>query len=240
MLFTAVLAAIAAVPVVTALDVTASSTRCTTRFGYYPLPTGTGAVPTWYRYTTTTNIIRVTTTSHETVTVTPSATTLTDVISTITTLTTTVTSTPAATTVPTPAGFIPLLVANLAGPTAVSRFRRHELEHRAADYGVHNLRRQTAANHTGGFAVNREGQTSNMYRIYPQRVDCRVSVSINSTIETTVIGEPETILAAGATATALSTTTISTTTTLTEVLPRQTVYAACQQNNVGAYLSCIL
>lgn len=233
MLFSLVFAALAAIPAVTAQDSTTSATRCTTRFGYYPLPTGTAAVPTWYRFTTSTITFSSTYETHETVTMTPSATTATDVITTTLTVSTTTTSTQVPTTVPTPAAFIPLLYADLAKPTAVARFKRYELEGREAATAPHLLKRQTLTNNTGGFSVNRNGTSTNIYKKYPQRVDCRVFYTISVSVITTVTGAPETVTLAVSTAQALMTSTVLTTTTVTEVPPRITVYAACQKNNVG-------
>lgn len=233
MLFTAVFTLLVAIPTVAARDVTSSATRCTTRFGYFPLPTGTAGVPTCYRYTTTTNILSVNYTTCDTVIATPSATTLTDVVTTTATFEVTTISTPVPTTIPTPAGFFPLLAVALPGPTAVSRFKRYDIEGRDANTASEISKRQTAANNTGGFIVDWYGQTSNMYRIFPRRVDCRVAVTINTTLTTTIIGSTETVFADMATATAISTSTVSITSTVTAVLPQRTVYAACQENNIG-------
>lgn len=227
-------AALAAVSAVAAQEVTSSATRCTTRFGYYALPTGTAgseAVPTWYRYTTTTNFFHITYTTRDTVTATPTATTSTNVLTTTTTFSTTTTSTPAPTTIATPAGFIPLLAVDLARPTGSSRIKRHEIEGR--DSGLQLLKRQTAANHTGGFIVDKDGHSSSLDRKYAQRVDCRVAVTVNSTTTTIVTGLPETVFVAGPTATAFTTSTVSITATVTEIAPRTTVYEACRGNNVG-------
>ncbi|CAO2649301.1 Nn.00g066860.m01.CDS01 [Neocucurbitaria sp. VM-36] len=227
-------AALAAISTVAAQDVTSSATRCTTRFGYYALPTGTAgseAVPTWYRYTTTTNFFSITYTTRDTVTATPSATTFTDVLTTTTTFSTTTTSTPSAITVPTPAGFIPLLAVDVAQATPNSRIKRYELGARdSLALGLH--KRQTAANHTGGFSVDRDGHSSSLDRKFVQRVDCRVSVTVNSTTTTIVTGLPETVFVAAQTATAVTTTTVSTTTTVTEILPTTTIYEACRGNNI--------
>jgi hypothetical protein len=235
MLFMLVFAAFATIPAVNAQDSTGSATRCTTRFGYYPLPTGTAAVPTWYRYTTSTITFSSTYETHETVTIAPSVTTTTDVITTTLTFSTTTTSTQVPTTVPTPAGFIPLLYADLASPTPVPRFKRYELGGREAATALHLLKRQTIANHTSGFSVDRNGTSTNLYRKYAQRVDCRVFYTISTSIAITVTGLPETVTIGGQTATALVTNTVLSTTTVTEVVPRSTVYAACQRNNVGMY-----
>jgi hypothetical protein len=235
MLFALIFAAFAAIPTAQAQDSTASATRCTTRFGYYPLPTGTAAVPTWYGYTTSTITFSSTYETHETVTMAPSATIATDVITTTLTVSTTTTSTQVPTTVPTPTGFIPLLYADLASPTLVPRFKRYELEGREAATALHLLKRQTIANHTGGFSVDRNGTSTNLYKRYAQRVDCRVFYTISTSIAITVTGLPETVTLGGQTATALVTSTVLSTTTITEVAPKSTVYAACQRNNVGMY-----
>ncbi|KAF2031360.1 hypothetical protein EK21DRAFT_99736 [Setomelanomma holmii] len=216
MLVSIVLATLSVLPVISAQDVTSSATRCTTRFGYYPLPTGSAAVPTWFAFTTTVDTFSVTYTTCDTVT------------------TTTTTSVPVSTTIPTPSGFLPLLAANLAGPTAggLSRFKRYDIQGRDAATAAELVRRQTAANNTGGFHINRNGQSSDIYCEYPQRVDCRVSVTINSTITTVVTALPETVLVPASTVDIVSTSTVSVTSTVEVVAPRRTVYAACLDNNV--------
>ncbi|KAF9694929.1 hypothetical protein EKO04_006866 [Ascochyta lentis] len=225
------IAAIAAIPAVKAQqDVTASVTRCTTRFGMFPAPTG-ASLNTWYNYATTTNSFAVTTTTQETTTVTPSATTFTDVVNVTSTFFTTTTSVPAAVVVPTAAGFFPLL-AILATPAAtpIGRYKRGSIESRAEH--IHKVKRQTAPGNTAGFIVSPDGSTSNLNRIYPQRVVCRVAVTVNSTTTTIVTGLPKTEVLVPATATAVSTATFSVTETVIEVVARPTTYAACEPNNV--------
>lgn len=257
MLVPAFLAAIAAAPAVSAqyyalppqissapvsssssgpAEVTSSATRCTTIFGYYPIPTGTAgteALPTWYRFTTKTNIFKATTTTRDTITVTPTATTLVDVVTSATTLYTTETSTPAAVTIAPSAGFIPLLAVDFVQPTGgLSRAKRFELE--ARDPNV--LRRQLqmpGGNVTGGYRVDTNGVGSTMYRNYTLRVQCLVSVDINRTETTVVTGLPETVQVAPATATAVSTVTVSVTETIEETAPTPSIWLACQRNNVG-------
>jgi hypothetical protein len=226
MLYTFVLTALAAALAVLAQDVTYRAIRCTPRFG----STSTAAVPTWYRLTTTNNIFRSNTTTRETIVVTPSATTFTDVLITTSIVLLTTTSTPAATTVPTSAGFIPLLYADLASPTPIPRIKRHDL-----DAPVHLLKRQTSVNNTGGFSVDRNGSTSNIFNRFPRYVICRVSFTINSTKTEVVTGLTGTVIAAAATATALSMVTVVSTSTVLEVALRPMVYAACQRNNVGEF-----
>ncbi|KAH7074525.1 hypothetical protein BKA63DRAFT_315636 [Paraphoma chrysanthemicola] len=234
MLFSIVIAALSALPAISAQDVSSSATRCTTRFGYYPLPTGTAAVPTWFKFTTTTNVFQVTYTTRDSVTVTPSATTFTDVITTTAVFSVTTTSVPAPTTVPTPAGFLPLVAFNPAGPTAagLSRFKRYDLQGRDAETALELVRRQTAANSTGGYQVDRNGQSADIYRKYPQQVNCRVSVTVNSTRITIVTGLPETFIVPATAVGVTSTSTVSVTTTIEVVAPRVTKYAACLENNV--------
>lgn len=224
------IAAIAAIPAVKAQDVTASVTRCTTRFGMFPAPTG-ASLDTWYNFATTTNSFAVTTTTQDTTTITPSATTFTDVVSVTSTFFTTSTSVPAAVTVPTPAGFFPLL-AMMATPAAtpMGRYKRALIDSRAEH--IHKVKRQTAPGNTAGFIVSPDGTTSNLNRIYPQRVVCRVAVTVNSTTTTIVTGPPKTETLVPATATAVSTSTCSVTETIIEVVARPTTYAACESNNV--------
>jgi hypothetical protein len=234
MLLEICLAALAALPAVIAQEVTSSSMLCTTSFGYRPLSSGT-SLTTYYNYETTTNHIIITSTTRTTVVVTPSATNFTNVVTSTAIFTETTTSTPVPTTIPTPANFLPLLAFAPAGPTAVSRFKRYEIEGRDAHSALQILRRQTPAGNTAGFTVGRNGTTSNMYKRSPRQVNCRVDITINNTTTITVTGLPETTFAdvASATAMTISTSTIISTTTLTAILPQQTVYAACQANNIG-------
>jgi hypothetical protein len=228
------------IPAVTAQNVTTSSTavRCTTSFGYEALSSGT-TLTTFYNFATTTNIIRITSTIHSTVTATASASTLTGVVTDTVIVSTTTTSTPPPTVVPTAPGFLPLFAFAPAGPTAgLSRVRRYEIEGRDAHEAFWLLKRQTAANNTGGLRVNRNGRTSNVYRRYPQQVNCRVSVTLNSTIGVVEEGDPVTTFLDAQMATSMTTVTVSSTTTLTAVEPQKTVYAACQDNNVGTFESC--
>lgn len=239
MFLTAILAALAAIPVVTAQNVTSTTTKCTTSFGLQPLTTGT--VETFYAwpFATTTNIINITSTSCSTVMATHSASTVMQLVTSTVTVSITSTVTPTPEMVPTPAGFLPLLVFNPAGPTAtgtISRFKRYELEGRDAHLALQVLKRQTPANNTAGFIIDRNGTAMNLRRKYPCQVTCRVSANINMTLTTIVNGPTETMWATGgAMATAMSTSLVSTTTTFTAVAPRRTIYAACQANNVGKF-----
>ncbi|KAI8940616.1 hypothetical protein NX059_001888 [Plenodomus lindquistii] len=233
MRFPAFVAAAAAITTVVAQDVTASATDCTTRFGYYPLPTGTAgtaAVPTWYRFITSTHLFSVVSTVHDTVTLTPDATTFVDIQTTTTTIVTTTTSIPAAVTVPTPEGFSPLIAVSTPVVTGISRVKREIAGRDAHDLGL--FKRQTAVNHTGGFIVDRTGNATTLNRKFVLRVDCEVTVDVNRTSVTVVTGLPETVLIAPATAISLSTTTVSSTQTVTEIQPAATIYQACQANNV--------
>ncbi|KAH7338523.1 hypothetical protein BKA66DRAFT_479721 [Pyrenochaeta sp. MPI-SDFR-AT-0127] len=181
--------------------------------------------------TTTTNIFRITYTTRDTVVITPSATTYTDILTTTTTFTTTTTTAQAARTIPTPPGFLPLLAGSFANPTPIPRIKRGGVEGRDA-YALHMFKRQTAANHTGGFVVDRNGITSSLDRKHPMSVNCSVIVTVNSTSITIVTGLPETQYVPVQTATALSTSTVSVTTTITETAPQETIYQACAPNNV--------
>ncbi|CBY00807.1 hypothetical protein LEMA_P019370.1 [Plenodomus lingam JN3] len=234
MLFPAFVAAAAAISTVAAQDVTASATDCTTRFGYYPLPTGTAgaaAVPTWYRYITSTHLFSLSSTVHDTVTATPDATTFVNVLTTTSTVTETTTSTEAPVVVPTPAGFINLLAVSTPVVTgSVSRVKRE-----IAGRDSHELslfKRQTALNHTGGYIVDRTGNATSLNRKFILRVDCRVTVNVNRTSISIVTGLPETVFLAPGTAVSLSTSTIRITQTVTEIQPAETIYQACQDNNI--------
>jgi hypothetical protein len=237
MLLLAVFAAFAAMPVVIAQNVTSSVTSCTTSFGMDPLTTGTVETYWAWPFATTVNVVNITSTSCSTVFATASVSTITDVMMSTIVVEVTATSSPPPTTIPTPAGFLPLLAFNPAGPTAtgaISRLKRYEIEGRDAHHALQMLKRQTPANNTAGFIVDRYGHTSNLRRRHPRQVNCRVSVRINSTSTVVVNGGTETMWATGgAMATAMSTSFVTSTTTFTAVMPRRTVYAACQPNNIG-------
>lgn len=238
MLLPAVIAAIAAISTVSAQDVTAVATECSTRYGYYPLPTGSSgsaAVPTYSRAVTNIRTFSVVYTTRDVITATPDATTFVDVQTTTTTVFTTTTSTPVPVTVATPAGFVPMMGMGQPGPTAASRIKRRIGGRDAHDLSV--FKRQTAANHTGGYIVDRNGNGTTFNRKYVRRIDCTVTYNVDRTVVTVVTGLPETVFVAPATATSLSTITFSTTQTVTAIAPRETVYQACQANNVGEY-SC--
>lgn len=198
----------------------------------FPAPTGS-TVETAYIYATTTNSFAITSTTQDTITVTPSATTFTDVVNVTSTIFTTVTSVPAATTLSAPAGFFPLMNAGIptATATAIGRHRRASIESRAEH--LHKIKRQTAPGNTGGFLVLPNGDAQSLNRIYPHSVECRISININSTETVIVTGDPKTEVLVPATATAVSTSTFSVTETIIEVQAQATEYAACQPNNVG-------
>jgi hypothetical protein len=239
MFLTVFLAVIAAIPVATAQNNTSTTTKCTTSWGMQPLSTGT--VETFYAwpFPTTTNVINVTSTSCSTVMATRSASTVMQFITSTVTVSSFETVTPEPQTIPTPAGFLPLLAYNPAGPTAtgtISRFKRHELEGQDAHLALQILRRQeqTPANSTTGFIVDRNGNAMSLQRKYPRQVNCRVNVNVNMTMTTVVEGPTETMWATGGIVpTAMNTLTTTTTTVLTAVAPRRTIYAACQPNNIG-------
>jgi hypothetical protein len=236
---TAFLAVFAAIPIVTAQNVTSTTTKCTTSFGMQSLTTGT--VETFYAwpFPTTTNIINITSTSFSTVTATRSASTVMQFMTSTFTLSLFSTVIPTPETIAAPAGFLPLLAFNSAGPTAtgtISRFKRHELEGQDAHLALQLLKRQeqTPANSTTGFIVDRNGNAMSLQRKYPRQVNCRVNVNVNMTMTTVVVGPTETMWATGGIVpTAMLTFTTTTTTVLTAVAPRRTVYAACQPNNIG-------
>ncbi|KAF2012436.1 hypothetical protein BU24DRAFT_252429 [Aaosphaeria arxii CBS 175.79] len=233
---TVLAALLAAVPSVLAQavpdipDVTSSFTRCTTRFGYQPLPTGTAGVPTWYAYTTTTHVAVLTYTTRDTVTSTPDATTFTNVATTTQVVTSITTSTPPATTIPTPAGFLPLVLFSMPEPTAVSRVKRLQLVDDVA-------KRQTPAGYTGGYIINPDGTTSSLNRVYPHRVLCQVRVTVNTTDIIVETAAPTTIVLPVSTDLVQSTSTVITTTTITEVVATPSVYAACAANNVVDHIT---
>lgn len=236
MLVPFVIAAIAALPAVKAQEVTGSAnaavTRCTTRFGMFPAPTGT-TLSTWYNYAITTNSFTITSTTQDTITVTPSATTFTDVVNVTSTFFATSISIPVPVTVPTPIGFFPLLAVAAPTATPIGRFKRASIESRAEH--IRNMKRQTAPGNTAGFIVSADGKTSNLNRIFPQCVVCRVAITVNSTSTTIVTGLPKTETLVPITATSVSTATFSTTQTIIEVQAQATNYAACGPNNVGKY-----
>jgi hypothetical protein len=226
---------LAAFPAVLAQDAIETATRCNSRFGYYPIPTGAAgavAVPTWYQFLNITSVTRLTTEVHDTVTATYNATTQMNMLTTTVTFSATTTSTPAAVTIAASAGFIPMLANNaVLSPTPITRIKRHE-EH---GHALQLLKRQTSPNYTSGFFVGRNGTTSSLDRKYVYRVDCRVYTTINVQQTVTISGLPSTVYQAGPTAVVVATRTETVTSTVTEVAPRETNYAACQANNVGMY-----
>lgn len=224
-------------------QLTSATTLCRTRYGIYPLPTGTAGVPTWYSSSTTTNTIHSTSTTQTTITVTPDATTFTDVLTSTSVITTTTTSTPDAVTVPTSAGQLLLLgagalqVAPTPAPTGgMSRIKRAQLADADAAAFL-PLKRQTPTGNSAGFIAYPNGTYSGLYRRYAHRVDCRVLVTIDETVVTVVTALPETQVLPQQTETALVTTTVLSTVTETRVAATPTVYAACGADNVGMYCS---
>ncbi|KAF2246349.1 hypothetical protein BU26DRAFT_532893 [Trematosphaeria pertusa] len=219
-------------------QLTSATTLCRTRYGIYPLPTGTAGVPTWYSSSTTTNTIHSTSTTQTTITVTPDATTFTDVLTSTSVITTTTTSTPDAVTVPTSAGQLLLLgagalqVAPTPAPTGgMSRIKRAQLADADAAAFL-PLKRQTPTGNSAGFIAYPNGTYSGLYRRYAHRVDCRVLVTIDETVVTVVTALPETQVLPQQTETALVTTTVLSTVTETRVAATPTVYAACGADNV--------
>ncbi|OAL02683.1 hypothetical protein IQ06DRAFT_324807 [Phaeosphaeriaceae sp. SRC1lsM3a] len=190
------------------------------------------SVPTSYGFVTTTTTTSIISTTCATVTVTPTASTFTGEVTTTTTITTTFVSTEAPTNVPTPRGFLPLFAFAPAAPTANSRIKRFELEARDAMGALSLLERRSADNYTNGFRAYRNGTTSNIFRRYPQEFDCTVQITIFKTEFVVEQGPPETVIAHVDAATSIRTSTVSSTTTVTSVMPGETIYAACQSNNV--------
>ncbi|KAH7378420.1 hypothetical protein DE146DRAFT_626424 [Phaeosphaeria sp. MPI-PUGE-AT-0046c] len=190
------------------------------------------SVPTSYGFATTTTTISVISTTHDTVTVTPTASTFTGVVTSTTLITTVYYSTPVPTTVATLAGFNPLFVFAPAAPTANSRIKRYELEARDAMEALSLLKRQTPAGNTGGLRVSRNGTTSNIYRRYPQQLDCMVQITVSKRVFVMEEGPVETMYAEVDAATSMVTSVVSSTVTVTSVAPQETVWAACMGNNV--------
>lgn len=206
---------------------------CATSFGFEPI----SSVPTSYGFTTTTTTTRITTTTHNTVTVTPTASTFTGVVTVTEVSTTTSFSTEAPTTIPTPAGFNSIFwFAQPAVTGSSSRIKRFDLEARDSLEALSLLKRQTPKGNTAGFQAFRNGTTSNIYRRFPQRLDCSVQITQTRFLYVLEQGPAETKYAEVDSATSISTVTVSTTTTLTRVVPAETIYAACQANNVGEYI----
>lgn len=217
-------------------EVTETTTRCTTS---YTATIVDGPISTAYFTTTFTNNFFITSTTQETITVTPSATVFTNVVNVTSTTQTTIISTPAATTIAAPAGFFPLInnrqaLSPRATATAIGRHRRGSLETR--EQHMERVKRlpRTPDGNTSGFIVLPNGQGQSLANQFPARVECQVSVNINSTETTIVTGLPQTETLVPATATAVSTSTFYTTETILETAAQPTEYAACQDNNVGA------
>lgn len=217
---------------VTSTSTSASTTMsCATSMGFERR----SSVPTSYGFVTKTTTISIISTTCATVTVTPTASTFTGEVTTTTTITTTSVSTEAPMNVPTPPGFLPLFAFAPAAPTANSRIKRFELEARDAMGALSLLERRSADNYTNGFRAYRNGTTSNIFRRYPQEFDCTVEITIFKTEFVVEQGPPETVIAHVDAATSIRTSTVSSTTTVTSVMPGETIYAACQGNNVGMY-----
>lgn len=227
------IAAIAAISAAQCQEITETVTRCTTSYSEFPVPTGS-TIETLSTYATITNNMTITTTTQQTITVTPAATTFTDVVNATTTVTTTVTSVPAATTMPAPVGFFPLINAPAATPTAfIGRHRRATIDTRAQHLEKVKRLPKTPKGNTGGFIVLANGHGQSLNRIYPWQVTCRYTVNINSTTTVVVTALPQTETLVPATATAVSTSTTTATETIIEIEAQPTEYAACQPNNVG-------
>lgn len=231
------IAALAAVSKAQCQEITETVTRCTTSYSEFPLPTGS-ITETSFVYATVTNNMTVTTTTQDTITVTPAATTFTDVVNTTTTVTTTITSVPAATTIPAPVGFFPLIntptaIAAATGTSFVGRHRRAMVETRAQHLKKVKRLPKTPEGNTGGFIMFADGQGQSFDRAHPVGVTCRLTTNINSTTTVVVTGTPQTETLVPATATAVSTSTTTATETIIEIEAQPTEYAACQPNNVG-------
>jgi len=213
-------------------------TRCTTNYGYYPLPTGYAGVPTWITYSRTTQTVLTTTTVQVTSTVTPNATTCGGGFVTETsTVTSTSTTTPPATTIGAKAGQLPLLnfdpnrIDPTPAPTGISRIKRlqagSELEVRQL------ISRKTSEGNTGGILINPDGTVSTLNMIYPHRVLCERRRTIIVTREVIENAPATTVTLAQGTATAArSTITVTSTVIVQETAPTPKVYAACGGNNV--------
>jgi hypothetical protein len=119
-----------------------------------------------------------------------------------------------------------------ATPTAIGRHRRGSV-HSRTEHVLHKIKRQTAPGNSAGFLVESDGTTVDLKRQFPHRVVCRVLTTFNVNTTAIVTGLPKTEVVIPATATAVSTSTFEVTETIIEQVPRPTVYAACQPNNVG-------
>lgn len=233
MIFAIFVATLAAVSTAQCQEVTETVTRCTTSYSELPLATGTFVETSFVYENATTNKFTITSTTQQTITVTPAANTFTDIVSTTTTFTTTVTSTPAATTISAPAGFFPIINTPAATPTALGRHRRALIETRAQHLQKVKRLPKTPEGNTGGFIILPNGQGQSFDRVYPVGVTCRVTTNINSTETVIVDGPPKTEILVPATATAVSTSTMTATETIIEIVAQPTEYAACQSNNIG-------
>lgn len=211
---------------VTSTSTSASTTMsCATSMGYERR----SSVPTSYGFTTTTTTVSITSTMRATVTVTPTATTFT-----VTEMTTEViTSSQAPIIIPTPAGFNPIFLFAQPAVTGSSRIKRYSMEARDAAEALSLLKRYTPMGNTGGFRVSRNGTTSNIYRRFPQELDCSVRITSTRFVMVVEQGPVESVFMDMDAATSMRTVTVSSTTTVTSEVPRETIYAACQGNNVG-------
>ncbi len=237
MIFTLFVAAFAAISTAQCQEVTETVTSCTTSYSEFAPST---AIRTAYYTSTFTYSFSITSTTQETITVTPVATTFTDVVNVTSTTITTITSVPAAVTVPASSGFFPLINRpNALGPAPtpaiIGRHRRGLIESRAQHLDRVKRLPKTPAGNTSGFIVLPNGSAQSLSRDFITDVVCNVAVNINSTQTTVVTATPVTELLVPATATAVSTSTFTVTETVLEVDAQPTEYAACQPNNVGKY-----
>lgn len=234
MLLPVFVAVLAAVSYAQSQEVTETVTLCTTSYSEFAAPTGANIETAFYT-TTLRNNFSMTSTTQETITVTPLATVSIDVVNVTSTLTTTVTSVPAATTIPAPPGFFPLrnTGATTPTPTAIGRHRRASVESRTEHLQKVKRYPKTPVGNSVGFIVRADGTAQSLDRLSPIFVECRVSINVNRTETTIVTGPPITETLVPATATAVSTSTVSVTETVIEIVAQPTEYAACQPNNVG-------
>jgi len=235
MLVTTLLAALAALPAITAQSTSTATRTATDCFTHYGFDESTEtSFATLYFSTATTNTVQLSITTQSTVTVTPSATHYTNIATVLAVTTMTSTSKPPASTVDTPSAFVPLVLVNVPAPTTVpviSRFKRFELE--GPDEVTHLLRRQTPPGYSGGLIAYPNGTYTGLYRRYPQSLNCTITLTYDETVTTIVRGEPVTRFAQQKTVTDLSTVTRTQTSTVTAEVAAETIYAACAANNVG-------
>ncbi|KAF9734058.1 hypothetical protein PMIN01_08401 [Paraphaeosphaeria minitans] len=239
-----VLAALAALPAISAQVTSAPATRTSTVFSTETgLPCSTLKGPTpfvifgittsfQFTYTVTQNNTLPPSTYHSanTVTITRNSTTVTSVLTTTATATVTSTFTPAVVTVSPSPGWLPLQgVQAVASATPLPRIARGALQGQSMPFNLFK-RDEPITRQIGWIADPETGARVPIERTwYTLAVFC--PVRITQSLEYYVT-DPDVTSTQQATGTAVTTTTVTTTTSTIVSAPTPTFWAACQANNI--------